>query len=308
MFRHIKKNNNNKNTKYYNTESNFQKVNSLMNQRLYSLFDYLKVSAYFSHYNDKNNKSLNGRNLEKFFKNKIFKTNPFSNPLLNHIYTHSNLSEKKGKNKHLNIDVNFINDKLILRKNKYSTPYDLHLKKSNFFNNMVAFSKHIHSESKIEKDLSDKYPKVESISLSNKKIKSTSLTPQIARIKKLIIKTDHYTSTYDDKINKKINVYKFNSRIPNTKTFLSLDNRIKSLQLKNNKNNNIRNKSMQINYIKYNNNNYKCYRLKTHNKKNTIKKNKTNTLFRANVYYNKIHLNKINKNLEKYSYLYEKNG
>ena len=128
MFKDTKSKNNKKNVYLYNHELNFQKVNSIMNQRLFSLFDYLKVSIYFSHYDDKNN-SLNGRNLEKFFKNKIFKRNPFSFPSIKHISKSANVSERKDRKKHINVAVNFKNNKLILQKNKYSTPYDLHLKK-----------------------------------------------------------------------------------------------------------------------------------------------------------------------------------
>ena len=53
-----------------NIESNFQKVNSMMNKRLIGLLDYLKASVYFSHYNDKNSKN-NQENLENII-NKPF--------------------------------------------------------------------------------------------------------------------------------------------------------------------------------------------------------------------------------------------
>lgn len=283
---------NKKNVNLFNIDSNFHKVNSIMNQRLIGLLDYLKASVYFSHYNDKNN-NKNGRNLEKFFKNKIFKTNPLSVPSLKHSLN-SNLSEKKNKKRYLDIAVNFKNHKLILQKNKYSTPYDLHLKKNNFLNNMVVFSKHIHSESKMEKDLKEKYPKVESLSLSKNIGKNFSLTPQVSRIKKLAIKTDGFTSTYDDKLNKNIK-----KRMPNNKTYLSFDNYGNIQKLKNN----LRKKKMFL----YNNNNYKTNNKNINKLKSAKGKNKTATLFRANCYYNKLHLKKISKNLEKYTYLNEDN-
>ena len=57
-----------------------------------------------------------------------------------------------------------------------------------------------------------------------------------------------------------------------------------------------------------NNNNYIFHHRSNINKIriNNIK-SKSNTLLRANVYYNKLHLKKLSKNLEKYTYLNEKN-
>ena len=42
-------------------EINFQKINSIMNQNLVGLFDYLKASVYFSAYNIKNEKKRKKR-------------------------------------------------------------------------------------------------------------------------------------------------------------------------------------------------------------------------------------------------------
>ena len=265
-------------------DSNFIKVNSIMNQRLFGLLDYLKASIYFSHYNDKNTKK-HERNLEQFFKNTIFKTNPFLTPTSkNSLYSHSNVSEVKNKNKNVPLDIiiNFKNNKYIFQKNKYTTPYDLHSKKHNFFKNMVDFSKHIHSESKMEKDFKERYPKVESypVGNNNKNLKQFfPMTPIIKR-RKLLIKTDGFTSTYDDKksfINK--NRLKLTNR-----TILSFDNK----------------KDMNKNKINSNN--------LFNNINNRIKsniKNKTKKVFKANCYYNNLRLKKVSKHLLKYTYLNE---
>ena len=289
----------NRNAHLNNIDSNFIKVNSIMNQRLFGLLDYLKASIYFSYYNDENNKKC-GRNLENFFKSKIFKTNPFSSPTLkNSINT--NLSEEKNKNTPLDIIINIKSNKFIFQKNKYITPYDLHSKKHKFLKNMVDFSKHIHSESKMEKDFKEKYPKVESFPIYNKNYKNFKnffpMTPKISRRKKLLIKTDGFTSTYEDKKsliqNNKIKIKNIN-KDKKSRTYLSFDNKMDIHKYRNNfenikkafKNNNI--------FSKTNND----------KKKNNIK-NKNMKLFKANCYYNNLRLKKISRNLEKYTYLNE---
>ena len=263
-----------------NIESNFIKVNSIMNQRLFGLLDYLKASIYFSHYNDKKTKK-HDRNLEKFFKNKIFKTNPFLTPSVkNSLNSHSTLPEEKNKNKNapLDIIINFKNNKYIFQKNKYTTPYDLHSKKHNFLRNMVDFSKHIHSESKMEKDLKDKYHKVESYPIGNNNTNLKQFFPMTPVIKrrKLLIKTDGFTSTYDDKISIK-NKLKIKNR-----TILSFDN--KKDKNKNNSNNLFN---------------------KVNNKIRSNMTNKKKKNFKANCYYNNLRLKKLSKHLLKYTYLNE---
>ena len=308
MFKeNINNNNKNKNNANpHNVDSNFQKVNSIMNQRLFGLLDYLRASVYFSRYNDKNN-NKKSRNLEAFFKNKIFKKrNPLSFPSLKHINISSNVSEKKDKKRHLNVSVIFKNNKLILQKNKYSTPYDLHLKKQNFLNDMIVFSKHIHSESKMEKNLKEKYPKVESFPLTQKMDMNnfSLLEPKITKLRQLSIKTDGFTSTFDNIFN--ININNIKRQMHNSKTVLSFRDILKMQKIKNN----LRKKKLYINNNNddNNNNNYIF-----HNRSNINKikinniKSKSNTLLRANVYYNKLHLKKLSKNLEKYTYLNEKN-
>lgn len=283
-----------KNININNIDSNFIKLNSIMNQRLIGLVDYLKASIYFSHYNDKKSKKYS-RNLEKFFKNKIFNTNPFSSPCAKS-NQNSYTSEKKVQNEPLDVVVNFKNNKLTFQKNKYSTPYDLHSKKHNFFKNMVVFSKHIHSKFKIEKDFKKKYPKIESIPLNNNFSKMKNfLTPKISRSKLLYIKIDGSTSTYDDKNSFLKNNLKNNKyKIKSAKTFLSFDNRDnrykKYFETKKN------------NYIKNSNNLFFINK----DKNNYINSNhKTIKLFKPNCYYNNLHLQKMSKNLEKYTYLNE---
>lgn len=276
------------NDKLNNIDSNFLKLNSIMNQRLIGLVDYLKASIYFSHYNEKNTKK-NKRNLEQFFKNKIFKKNPFSSSSIKNSFISN--SENKNNNSPLNIVVNFKNNKMIFQKNKYSTPYDLHSKKHNFFKNMVVFSKYIHNGAKIENDFRKKYPKIESFPINNNYLNyknNLPLTPKIAR-KKLSIKTDGFTSTYDDKNSFFKNSKKqIKKRLKNIKTFLSFDNRNE----KNENSNNIFNKSSNL----FNN---------TGIKRNNARNKTIKSIKKANCYYNNLHLKKLSQNLLKYTYLNE---
>ena len=276
------------NDKLNNIDSNFLKLNSIMNQRLIGLVDYLKASIYFSHYNEKNTKK-NKRNLEQFFKNKIFKKNPFSSSSIKNSFISN--SENKNNNSPLNIVVNFKNNKMIFQKNKYSTPYDLHSKKHNFFKNMVVFSKYIHNGAKIENDFRKKYPKIESFPINNNYInykKNLPLTPKIPRAK-LSIKIDGFTSTYDDKSSFFKNSKKqIKKRLKNIKTFLSFDNRNE----KNENSNNIFNKSSNL----FNN---------TGIKRNNARNKTIKSIKKANCYYNNLHLKKLSQNLLKYTYLNE---
>ena len=78
------------------TDINFHKINTIMNQRLVGLLDYLTASVYFSKYNIK--KVKNEKNLKQFFKSKIFAKKPFT------INNNSKLklSNKNQQNKQLN--------------------------------------------------------------------------------------------------------------------------------------------------------------------------------------------------------------
>ena len=269
-----------------NIESNFQKVNSMMNKRLIGLLDYLKASVYFSHYNDKNSKN-NQENLEKFFKNKILSTNPFSKSKFR-ANKYSNLSEEKKRNTPLDIVVNVRNNKLVFQKNKYSTPFELHSKMNHFLRNMVVFSKNIHSESKIEKDLKKKYPQIESFSLNKNNIKDISIFPMTPKIKRtnLSIKIDKFTSI------------KHRNNLTNKISSKKLKNNIRTLFFNNNINN-----DMDKNILITKNNFEKITKKKVNTISKKDLKNRITKSFRANYYYNKLHLKKLSKNLIKNSYL-----
>lgn len=275
-------------------DSNFLRVNAIVNQRLIGLVDYLKASIYFSRYNDKKNKKIS-RNLENFFKNKIFKANPFSSASLKSSQN-SYSSEKKNSNEPLDVVINIKNNKLTFQKNKYSTPYELHSKKHNFFKNMVDFSKYIHSKFKIEQDLEKKYPRIESIPLISSFNKKSNLLKQKFSRTALSIKIDGSTSTYYDKSSFIKNKYKNGKyKIKSAETFLSFDNKIdryrKNFEIQKN------------NYIINSNNNSN----NLFPNKDVIKRinstHKDFKLFKPNCYYNCLHLKKLSKNLKKYTYL-----
>ena len=160
---------------------------------------------------------------------------------------------------------------------------------------MVVFSKHIHSESKIEKDLKDKYPKVESFPLTlTKKIEPfCPLSPRFPRIKQLQFENYGFASIYEDLL--KRNKKNKKNQINCSKTTKSFDNIINIEKLKNN-----------LRKIKLDINNNNDYHLNVNKSRINNIKNKNSALFRANVYYTKLHLQKLSKHLEKYTYLNEK--
>ena len=276
-----------------NRESNFQKVNTIMNQRLVGLLNYLKVSAYFSHYNDNNNEK--NKNLKNFLKNKIFKTkNPISKfPFKLNKY--SNLSLEKKKNIPLNYMIQFRNGDITIHANKYTTPYDLHSKKNNFLKNIISFSKDIHSESRVEKDLNEKYPLIESFSFresNNINKKFCPKTPKISK-RKIFIKTN--ISPIEQK---KISLYNYNrksnmNKITNIKNYFSIHN------CKNNKDA----QDLKYDCLKRNLSNDETFFNSFYQKFSKKDIKKCAKYFRANCYYNKFFLQKISKKLEKNTYL-----
>ena len=95
-----------KNYNLSNANSNFQKINYIMNQRLDGLLDYLTASFYFYQYNIKNDNDE--KNLKKFFKSKIFEKKPF----IMKDETKLNNKKKERQNKKLNIIINIKDDKI----------------------------------------------------------------------------------------------------------------------------------------------------------------------------------------------------
>ena len=124
--------------------SNFIKINSLMNQRLNGLVNFLKTSTYLSYYNDIKKKKF--QNLSKFFK--------------------SNILEKKiicnYKTLHNKITPNLIlfdtkHDSFSILKKKHLSPYYLHIRKNHLLKSMVELSKETHSQANMEAKLKRKY-------------------------------------------------------------------------------------------------------------------------------------------------------
>ena len=315
-----------------NTNINFQKINSIMNQNLVGLVDYLTASVYFSHYNDK--KEETEKNLKNFFKSKIFAKKPF---IMKNDSKMNNKNEKKKQNKQLNIIINIKNNQISFKKNKFTSPYVLHSKKSHFMKNMVVFSKHIHSEAKKENDIKNKYPKLESKSLSSYDLNDYSgntilLTPRASRLNSCLNSNrfDRFTSTKDFNKKNTKSLYDLNfdnlSKFQFSSNFLmSGKNRIKNskslLSLENNKENNliqwrkrlklkVRNlydknledysKTGMNSNISFENNKFSK---RNNNYQNIM--NKTSKIFRTlrpNCYYNNLHLLKLAKTFKKNSY------
>ena len=225
-----------------NTDINFHKINTIMNQRLVGLLDYLTASVYFSRYNIK--KVKNEKNLKQFFKSKIFAKKPFT------INNNSKLklSNKNQQNKQLNIIINFKNNKINFKKNKFTSPFVLHSKKSHFLKNMVKFSKNIHSEERKEENIKKRYPKLKSISLNSSDFQKFSknqifLTPRISRYDSgvTVERNDKFTSTRDFMRNyKNLNDINFSNLSPfllndkglkSSRTWLSLVNNNKENEM-----------------------------------------------------------------------------
>ena len=224
-----------KNYNLSNANSNFQKINYIMNQRLDGLLDYLTASFYFYQYNIKNDK--NEKNLKKFFKSKIFEKKPF----IMKDETKLNNQKKERQNKKLNIIINIKDDKINFKKNKFTSPFVLHSKKNHFLRNMISFSQHFHSEEKKAEDIKERYPQLKSsFSLNSDSFHNFSeiknfLTPRISRLNSgKSIKDNKYTSTKELKRNYKnlsnINFHSFSAnrfnekRVKSTKTIFSLKN------------------------------------------------------------------------------------
>ena len=300
------------------SDINFHKINGIMNKRLVGLLDYLTASVYFSRYNIKRVK--NAETLERFFKSKVFAKKPFilkNDPKLN-------LSNKKNKNKQLNIIINFKNNKLNFKKSRFTSPFELHSKKSHFLKKMVDFSKHIHSEEKKEENIKKRYPKLESISLNSSDLHNFSdnqifITPRISRYNSGITveRNEKYTSTrelnrnikslYDFNINN-FSYFRFNDKgMLDSKTRLSLDNnkekeiiqfqkRLK-LKIRNlyNRNSDECSKGRMISNYNSNSN----YHNNNGVKSKTLRKVKA---LKPNCYYNNLHLLKLTKMFKKNSY------
>ena len=304
-----------------NTDINFHKINTIMNQRLVGLLDYLTASVYFSRYNIK--KVKNEKNLKQFFKSKIFAKKPFT------INNNSKLklSNKNQQNKQLNIIINFKNNKINFKKNKFTSPFVLHSKKSHFLKNMVVFSKNIHSEERKEENIKKRYPKLKSISLNSSDFQNFSknqifLTPRISRYDSgvTVERNDKFTSTRDFMRNyKSLNDINFSNLSPlllndkglkSSRTWLSLDNnnnkenemiqwkkRLK-LKLRNLYDRNaIESYKGEMSSIYKSNYNYRNNSNETKNK--SLRSIKT---LRPNCYYNNLHLLKLSKIFKKNSY------
>ena len=271
-------------------ESHFQKVNTIMNQRLVGLLNYIKVSAYFSHYDD--NKNEENKNLEKFFRKKIFKEkNSISNTSFKH-NKYSNLSEEKKKKMPLDYMLRFKNGEITIQANKYITPYELHSKKNNFLKNIVNFSKDMHSESRVEKDLKEKYPLIESFSFRESKNINKNFclkTPKIPK-RKIFIKTN--ISPIEPK---NISLYNYNNK-PNINKIINIKNYFSI-------NNSSKNKDLKYDCIKRNFSNDETFFNSAYQRFSKKGLKKCTKFFRANCYYNKLHLQKMSKKLVKNTYL-----
>ena len=213
---------------------NFHKINSIMNQRLDGVLDYLAASVYFSRYNDRQIQKQ--KNLENFFKSTIFDKKPFI-VKNEHKLSNTNTISKK-QNKQLNIIVNFRNNQLNIKKNKFTSPYILHSKKTHFLKNMIDFSKNFHSEEKKENDIKKTYPKLITKSLN---FRDFSEIPSLSvpNIKKYEPNIFYKKNDLNNKKNNKIQEMSSNkysniknneiiklsgvNRIKTSKSFLSLD-------------------------------------------------------------------------------------
>jgi len=303
-----------------NTDINFHKINTIMNQRLVGLLDYLTASVYFSRYNIK--KVKNEKNLKQFFKSKIFAKKPFT------INNNSKLklSNKNQQNKQLNIIINFKNNKINFKKNKFTSPFVLHSKKSHFLKNMVVFSKNIHSEERKEENIKKRYPKLKSISLNSSDFQNFSknqifLTPRISRYDSgvTVERNDKFTSTRDFMRNyKNLNEINFSNLSPlllndkglkSSRTWLSLDNNNKEnemIQWKKRLKLKLRNlydrnavESYKGEMSSYYKSNYNYRNNSNETKNKSLRSIKT---LKPNCYYNNLHLLKLSKIFKKNSF------
>ena len=303
-----------------NTDINFHKINTIMNQRLVGLLDYLTASVYFSRYNIK--KVKNEKNLKQFFKSKIFAKKPFT------INNNSKLklSNKNQQNKQLNIIINFKNNKINFKKNKFTSPFVLHSKKSHFLKNMVVFSKNIHSEERKEENIKKRYPKLKSISLNSFDFQNFSknqifLTPRISRYDSgvTVERNDKFTSTRDFMRNyKSLNDINFSNLSPlllndkglkSSRTWLSLDNNNKEnemIQWKKRlklKLRNLYDRNAVESYKGEMSSNYKSnYNYRNNSNETKNKSLRSLKTLKPNCYYNNLHLLKLSKIFKKNSF------
>ena len=225
----------------------------------------------------------------------------------------------------LNIIVNFKNNKINFKKNKFTSPFILHSKKSHFLKNMVVFSKNIHSEERKEENIKKKYPKLKSISLNSSDFQNFTknqifLTPRISSYDSgvTVERNDKYTTTRDLNRNHKSlydinfsNLYPFllnDKGLKSSSTKLSLDynkenevvqwkKRLK-LKLRNLYDRNaVENTKGEMSSYYKSNYNYK-------NSSNEVKNKSLRSLktMRPNCYYNNLHLLKLSKIFKRNSY------
>ena len=285
---------------------NFHKINSIMNQRLDGVLDYLAASVYFSRYNDRQIQKQ--KNLENFFKSTIFDKKPFI-VKNEHKLSNTNTISKK-QNKQLNIIVNFRNNQLNIKKNKFTSPYILHSKKTHFLKNMIDFSKNFHSEEKKENDIKKTYPKLITKSLN---FRDFSEIPSLSvpNIKKYEPNIFYKKNDLNNKKNNKIqemssNKYSNNknneiiklsgvNRIKTSKSFLSLDDGKEKEKLYSKK------RLFKKKLLNESSNTKLNYNLSWNNC-TSIKYPRKIKLFKANCYYNNLHLLKFEKIFKKNSY------
>ena len=283
---------------------NFHKINSIMNQRLVGTLDYLAVSVYFSRYNDKQMKK--GKNLEKFFKSTIFEQKPFI--MKNELKLNNTNTIVKKQNKQLNIIVNLRNNQLNYKKNIFTSPFVLHSKKSHFLRNMIDFSKNFHSEEKKENDIKKTIPKLITKSLN---FNDFSEIPSFSspNIKKYDLKISNKKNDLNKKNNnlREMNSDYFSSIKNNNKKELSGVNRAKtaktflSLDIDKAKEKFYWKKKLFKKKLNESSNANRNYNLSWNNHSN-IKSPRKMKLFRANCYYNNLHLLKFEKIFKKNSY------
>ena len=285
---------------------NFHKINSIMNQRLDGVLDYLAASVYFSRYNDRQIQKQ--KNLENFFKSTIFDKKPFI-VKNEHKLSNTNTISKK-QNKQLNIIVNFRNNQLNIKKNKFTSPYILHSKKTHFLKNMIDFSKNFHSEEKKENDIKKTYPKLITKSLN---FRDFSEIPSLSvpNIKKYEPNIFYKKNDLNNKKNNKIQEMSSNkysniknneiiklsgvNRIKTSKSFLSLDDGKEKEKLYSKK------RLFKKKLLNESSNTKLNYNLSWNNY-TSIKYPRKIKLFKANCYYNNLHLLKLGKILKKNSY------
>ena len=285
---------------------NFHKINSIMNQRLDGVLDYLAASVYFSRYNDRQIQKQ--KNLENFFKSTIFDKKPFI-VKNEHKLSNTNTISKK-QNKQLNIIVNFRNNQLNIKKNKFTSPYILHSKKTHFLKNMIDFSKNFHSEEKKENDIKKTYPKLITKSLN---FRDFSEIPSLSvpNIKKYEPNIFYKKNDLNNKKNNKIQEMSSNkysniknneiiklsgvNRIKTSKSFLSLDDGKEKEKLYSKK------RLFKKKLLNESSNTKLNYNLSWNNY-TSIKYPRKIKLFKANCYYNNLHLLKFEKIFKKNSY------